>query len=231
MPILPATFPTRADLIHRISLAPLTNLTTPTPWAPLTDAEWDHIAPFLAAMNCGLSLSRRPGRPPEDTRARLDAIFRAVTLKHPKGGRGCWSQLPEGHGKPDTVSRTYRRWAHADLWARLLVEVACPTAAPVLRRLTYLVCCAYRRAIRLMGTLRAILLARRAGLHSALPGPSCLLPDPDLSEHLWPLVPAILDRVVAEPGWRPPPGALRGLAALHRFAAGRRRLSRWMEPA
>ena len=103
--------------------------------------------------------------------------------------------------------------------------------APVLRRLTYLVCCAYRRAIRLMGTLRAILLARRAGLHSALPGPSCLLPDPDLSEHLWPLVPAILDRVVAEPGWRPPPGALRGLAALHRFAAGRRRLSRWMEPA
>ena len=76
------------------------------------------------------------GRPPADTRARLDAIFRAVTLKRPKeqgGGRGTWAQLPPEHGKPDTVSRTYRRWARANLWARLLAAVACPLAPPALR--------------------------------------------------------------------------------------------------
>ena len=235
MPTLAPTFPTLNHLIHRISLAPLTNLTTPTPWSPLTDEEWDHIAPFLAAMNCGLSFTRRAGRPPEDTRARLDAIFRAVTLKHPKGGRAAWSQLPAGHGKPDTVSRTYRRWARLNLWGRLLVEVACPTAAPAMRRLTYLVCCAFRRAIRIMG-LRAILLARRVGLHSALPAPASLCPDPDLSEHLWPLLPAILTRILDRPGWRPKRAALRpprptARAGCHRFAAGRQRFARWMEPA
>ena len=110
------------------------------------------------------------------------------------------------------------------------MEVACPTAAPAMRRLTYLVCCAFRRGIRIMG-LRAIVLARRVGLHSALPAPTCLCPDPDLSEHLWPLLPAMLRRVLEQPKWCPKRAALRGLRALHRFAAGRQRFARWMEPA
>src|SRR4051794_22056844 len=114
----------------------------PPPWPPLPDEEWEPLAPSLAAHGCGLSFAPRPGRPPEDTRARLDAIFRAVTLKAPGGGRGTWKQLPEAFGKPDTVSRTYRRWARANLWARLLAEVACPTCPPILRRLTYFICCA-----------------------------------------------------------------------------------------
>jgi hypothetical protein len=46
-----------------------------------------------------------------------------------------------------------------------------------------------------------------------------------------PILPAILERLIAVPGWRPPKGALRGLAALHRLCAGRRRVARWMEPA
>ncbi len=227
--LLPPNFPT-LELIHRISLDPIRCLTPPRPWASLTDAEWDAIAPFLAAEGCGLSLAPRPGRPPSDTRARLDAIFRAVTLKHPRGGRGTWAQLPPEHGKADTVSRTYRRWARAGLWARLLAEAACPTSPPVLRSLTYFICCAFRRAIRVMG-LRAIVLARRLRLHSALPAPSVLLPDPDLSERVMPALPAILDHAARHPAWRPPRGALKALAALLGPCAGRRRVCRWMEPA
>ena len=228
--LLPPGFPTRLDLIHRISAAPLTQLTPPRPWAPLSNDEWAHLAPYLAAHGCGLAPTPRPGRPPVDTRARLDAIFRAVSLKGPRGGRGAWSLLPAEHGKPDTVSRSFRRWAHANLWARLLAAVAGPGCPAPLRRLTWLICCAFRRATRIMG-LRAILLARRLGLYSALPAPAILLPDPDLSESLWPVLPALLRRLADHPGWRPPPGALRGLAALHRLCAGRRRVARWMEPA
>ena len=176
----------------------------PRPWAPLTDAEWDALAPFLAAHNCGLSLAPRPGRLPADTRARMDAIFRAVTLKHPRGGRGTWAQLPPEHGKPDTVSRTYRRWARANFWTRLLAEVACPTSQPVFRNLAHPVCCAFRRAVRVMG-LRAIVLARRMRLHSALPAPSVLLPDPDLSEMVWPIQTRLVESMLAKPDWRPPP--------------------------
>ncbi len=227
--LLPPNFPT-LELIHCISLDPIRCFTPPRPWASLTDAEWDAIAPFLAAEGCGLSLAPRPGRPPSDTRARLDAIFRAVTLKHPRGGRGTWAQLPPEHGKADTVSRTYRRWARAGLWARLLAEAACPTSPPVLRSLTYFICCAFRRAIRVMG-LRAIVLARRLRLHSALPAPSVLLPDPDLSEIVWPIQQRLVDSMLARPGWRPPRALFRALRGLLAFCAGRRRLSRWMEPA
>jgi transposase len=186
---------------YRLAIAPGAVLTPPRAWAPLTDDEWEHVAPYLAALNCGLSFTRRAGRPPEDTRARLDAIFRAVTLKHPKGGRGTWAQLPEGFGKPDTVSRTWRRWAHAKLWIRLLAEVACPTCPPVLWRLTYFICCAFRRGLRIMG-LPAILLARRLRLHSALPAPSILLPDRDLSESLAAAAPGVLGYLVARELWR-----------------------------
>jgi transposase len=229
MSLLPANFPSTLSLIHKISIDPTACRTPPRPWAPLTDAEWEEVAPFLAAHGCGLSFTRRAGRPPVDTRARLDAIFRAVTLKAPRGGRGAWRQLPEEFGKPDTVSRTYRRWARANLWARLLVEVACPTCPPVLRRLTYFICCAFRRAVRVMG-LRAIILARRLRLFSALPASSNLLYDPDLSETLAPILPNTLQRMLAEPGWRPPKGFIRAVDGLMRFALGRRP-HRWMEPA
>jgi transposase len=219
-PLLPDLLPRLLDT-YRLAVTQDGVLTPRRPWAPLTDAEWEHIAPYLAALNCGLSFTRRAGRPPEDTRARLDAIFRAVTLKHSKGGRGTWAQLPEGFGKPDTVSRTFRRWAHAKLWLRLLAEVACPTCPPVLKGLTYFICCAFRRGIRLMG-LPAILLARRLRLHSALPAPSILLPDPDLSESLLRAAPGLL-----RPAGR---GPWRAIAGLLRLAAGRR-VQRWMEPA
>jgi transposase len=228
--VIPPDFLSRHNLLHRLYLAPLRGLTPPTPWAPLTDAEWDALAPILADLGCGLSTAPRAGRPAEDPRARLDAIFRAVTLKHPDGGRAPWRMLPEAFGKPDTASRTHRRWARAGLWARLLVEVAHPDRPPVLAALTHRICCAFRRAIRQMG-LRAIVLARRLGLHSALPAPSQYLPDPDLSEIVWPLQTRLVESMLANPGWRPPPLLFRALRGLLTLCAGRARTPRWMEPA
>ena len=229
--ILPPDFAVRHDLHNYLYFRPTFGLTPAQPWAPLTDAEWEALRPFLAEHGCGVSDHPRAGRPMVDARARLDAIFRAVTLKAPlpRGGRGTWAQLPAEHGKADTVSRCYRRWARANLWARLLTAVAHPECPKVLGSLTYYICCAFRRAVRLMG-LRAIVLARRLRLFSALPAPSVLLPDHDLSESLWPVFPAIVNRM-QEGGWRPDPRAIKGLIALHTLAAGRRRVSRWMEPA
>ena len=230
LPILPPDFPTAEQLHQRIRVDPRRCLTPVRPWAKLTDAEWEAVAPYLAAMDCGLSFTKRAGRPPDDTRARLDAIFRAVTLKHPDGGRGTWDLLPEEFGKADTVSRTYRRWLHRNLWARLLAEVACPGCLPALKGLTYWICCAFRRGIRLMGR-RAITLARRLRLLSALPAPLIVLPDPELCRHLDPICPNVARKLLAEPRWRIPRGLLDAVHRLARLAIGRKRITRWMEPA
>ncbi len=173
----------------------------------------------------------RPGRPPPDPRARLDAIFRGVTLKRAEGGRAPWAALPDAFGKSDTISRSFRRWAAAGLWARLLAEVACPTAPPALRRLTHWICCAFRRAVRIIGRDAAIALARRLKLHSALPAPSPWLPDPGLSEICMPVIDAVLHRLRDGSGWRPPRGTFALLRGLRRLITGRPRLSRAWEPA
>ena len=177
----------------------------------------------------GPAHGRRP-RPP-----RLDAIFRAVTLKRPReqgGGRAAWGALPEAFGKADTVSRTFRRWARLNLWARLLCLVSdrAGRPAPLVLGLRWRVCCAFRRGIRLKG-LRALVLARRLGLYSALPAPSQVLPDPDLSEIYRPVIDRAMERMVRDPGWRAPRGAWALFRGMLRMAGGRTRIPRWMEPA
>ncbi|MCB4823535.1 transposase [Roseicella aerolata] len=139
----------------------------PRPWAPLTDAEWDILAPFFAR--------RGAGRPIRDLRHRVDSIFQAVTSGLP------WSELRSGTLLWDTAHRQFRRWAHADLWTRLLKAVARRRCGRVLRGLRPWICAAYRRAWRLLG-LRGIAIARRLGLFDALRAPPWMLPDPDLSE-------------------------------------------------
>jgi transposase len=227
--VLPPDFLERHDLLHRLYLGPLTGLTPPHPWAPLTDAEWEWLRPHLPGTTAG-----GPGRPLADARARLDAIFRAVTLKRPReqgGGRAAWNALPPEFGRADTVSRAYRRWARLHLWARLLCLVArMAEPPPVAEGLRYRICCAFRRGIRLMG-LRALMLARRLGLYSALPAPSQYLPDPDLSEVYMPVILRALERMRTHPGWGPPPAAWRFFASIHRLVGGRTRIPRWMEPA
>ncbi len=215
--LLPPDLVERHGLVERLYLAPLRHLTRPRPWAPMTDLEWESVAPTLWVHGCGMAApgQPRPGRPLPDPRARLDAIFRAVTLNgHPcalpcnahgipkaaDGGRAPWSALPEAFGRPDTIRRTFRRWAAAGPWARLLAESACPTAPG---RRSHFLCCVVRRAVRVIGRDTAIALVRRLTRCSALPAPSPWLPDPGLSEIHTPVIDAALRRTNGGSTWRP----------------------------
>jgi transposase len=141
------------------------------PHSPVSDAEWQVLLPHV------LRASR--GRPC-DHRARFDAIFRVAATDGP------WADLPEQYGKPDTISRYFRRLTHEGLWERLLLALAAAPKGHALRGLLGPICRACRRAIRLRG-LRIILLARRLDLTRALPAPPWMCPDPDLSEKLFAL--------------------------------------------
>ncbi|MDB5415748.1 MAG: family transposase [Rubritepida sp.] len=139
------------------------------PHAPLSDTDWNALLPHLPA-----SLRGRPC----DLRARFDAIFRLAATDGP------WRDLPEQYGKPDTISRHFRRMTHEGLWERLLKALAAAPENHPLRNLLGPICRAARRAIRLRG-LALILLARRLDLKRTLPGPPWMVADPDLSEILF----------------------------------------------
>ena len=191
--------------------------TPPRRWQPLTDAEWDALLPFVLVRG-------RPGRPLRDARARMDAIFWVAAA-------GCpWRALPPRFGKPDTVSRHFRRLAEAGLWERLLRALALPDAPPALLAIEHWVCAACRRATRLRG-LRIIVLARRLGFLSALRAPSWLLPDPDLSELVHRRLNPVLERLRTGALRLAPPGFLRTCGYLLGAAAGKRRVPRCLQPA
>ena len=59
-----------------------------------------------------------------DPRARLDAIFWMAAHTRPWRAPPPWHALSERFGKPDTVSRQFRRWAKQGLWTRLLEALA-----------------------------------------------------------------------------------------------------------
>jgi len=145
-------------------------LTPPRPWSKLSDSEWAALLPYL--------LHRSPqGRPIPELRARMDAIFHTACTHSP------WREVPPEFGKPDTVSRYFRRLTHAGLWPRLLEALAEAAPAHPLRAIEHFIVRAARRAHRILGH-RFLLLIRRIGLRSALPAPPWLLPDPLLSETL-----------------------------------------------
>lgn len=224
--ILPPDFALRHDLFNALYWHPYSRLTPPRPWRPLDDAEWAALRPFLERHRCGLG--EGAGRPMQDARGRLDAIFRAVTLKK-DGGRAPWRLLPEAFGKANTAARTFRRWAARGLWASLLRAAALPgDGPPALRGLTHWICCAFRRGIRAMG-LPGIVLARRLRLYSALPAPSGNLPDPDLSQIYQPVILRAVRRARERPGWRPPLAAVRLFRSMHRMMGGTR-ITGAMEP-
>lgn len=140
------------------------------PHAPLSDAEWASILPFIPR-----SIIQR-GRPC-DLRAHFDAIFRVAATDGP------WRELPEEYGKAATISRHFRRLTHAGVWERLLLALACAHRHHVIYRLEGLICRATRRAVRLRG-LGLIIWIRRLHLKRALPGPPWMVADPILSETL-----------------------------------------------
>ena len=220
-------------------------------WEPLSDTEWAVLSPFLfraaeaeaeKRRDAALAAAQHPdapplrerrpaGRPVRDPRARLDAIFWLAANTRPGRAPPPWHALPERFGKPDTVSRQFRRWAKQGLWTRLLEALADDDrpGIAVLRRLESWICRSYRRAWRLLG-VQGMGLARRLGFLSALRGPSWLLPDPDLSELVFRKLRAAMLRA-REHGLRVlPPGFLRDYQRLLRIAAGRRRIRRCLAP-
>jgi transposase len=176
----------------------------------------DELLPFVVVQNA-------PGRPLRDTRARMDAVFRTVAAGAARHA------LPARFGKADTVSRHFRRLAHAGPWERLLRAQARADAPEALRALEHWICCACRRATRPRG-LPIIAPARRLGFLPALKTPSWLPPDPDLSEPVFRrLNPAL--RRACEHGLRTvPPALLRSCRCLRGVAAGRQRVPRCLQP-
>ena len=185
-------------------------------WQPLADAEWEALLPFVLVRD-------RPGRPLRDARRRMDAVFWVAAAACP------WRAVPPRFGKPDTVSRHFRRLTRAGLWERLLRALALPDTPPALLALEHWVVSACRRAARLGGS-RLLVLAKRLGFLSALRAPPHLLPEPDLSE----LVERWLRRGVEHARGRLPDAGLVGFLRfchdLGRFAAGRARLGRRFLP-
>ena len=180
---------------------------TPTPLTPL---QFHALLPFI--------LPRSPRGPQiGDLRARMDAIFALACTTDP------WRCLPPEHGKPDTVSRYFRRLTHAGLWEKLLEALKDNDPKHPLNEIAPLIFRACRRAIRLRG-IRFIVLIRRLGFLTALNGPPNKLPNPDLSEKLkrmdLPRPPGTRKQITAYLGY------LKALKHLHRMAGGIRHLTR-----
>jgi transposase len=113
-------------------------LTKPVPWRPMTDEEWEAVMHFMVFVHPG------PGRPTIfGARRALDGCFHAACFNGP------WKNLPAAYGKPDSMSRLFRRWAHAGLWSMMLKFVA--RERPGLEAIQYWVCRAFRRAWRIQG--------------------------------------------------------------------------------
>ena len=186
-------------------------------WQPVSDAEWDALLPFVVVQN-------GPGRPLRDARARMDAISWTAAAG------SAWHAVPPRFGRADTVSRHFRRLAHAGLWERLLRALARLDAPQALLALEHWIVRACRRATRLRG-LRIIVLARRLGFLSALRAPPWLLPDPDLSEAVHRRLFAVAERAFREGLRTVPPGFFGACAKLMGIAAGRRRIPRSLQPA
>jgi transposase len=186
------------------------------PWAPLTDAAWAAIEPHLRAV------TPHQGRPLADARGRIDAMFLIAASGQP------WRCLPEAYGRPDTVSRHFRRLAQAGLWMRLLAACAAPGAPPVLRRIEFFLVRAARRAMRVLG-LPAAEAAERLGLLSAMPVLPMYLCRPVLFRWAEAWLHALLLRHRADPFALPRRRARLWLKVM-RFYAGKPWHRRWAEP-
>lgn len=138
------------------------------PHRPLTDRQWAALRPYMES-------SAAQGRPINDPRHRVDGMFWLLTTDAP------WREVPPEYGQAATVARHFRRLTQAGVWERLLQELHDLGPRHPLQSLRGVIFRAARRAYRMRG-LGIIVLARRLKLLGALPGPSWLLPDPDLSK-------------------------------------------------
>jgi transposase len=152
--------------------APMPFAPAPPPFPPLPDAEVTLLAANLPPPE------GRPGRPPQDRRRTLDAIFWIAC------SRGPWKDLPAHFGRADTASRALRRWAKSGHMDLLLHQAATATRRDrVWRALAWRIARAWRRISRVVA-LSQLMLAKRLELRAALPADPRWLPDPDLSKAL-----------------------------------------------
>jgi len=194
------------------------------PWQPLSDAEYALLCAFLPPVE------HRRGRPPQDRRRTLDAIFWIACSTGP------WKALPPELGKPDTAHRQLRRWARSGLLDRLLFAVSGrgprggkrrprSPAERLLRAalpaLEYRLCRAWRRMARL-ASVASLLLAKRLGLWTALPCAPWFLPNPVLSETLQRVVETLFVRIERSL-YALPPGLLALCGKALAFAGGQPR--------
>lgn len=140
------------------------------PHRPLTDGQWAALRPYIEP-------DAPQGRPMGDLRHRMDGIFWLLTTDAP------WRAVPPEYGQAGTVARHFRRLTNAGVWENLLQALYDLGPRRPLQSLQGVIFRAARRAYRLRG-LGIIVLARRLKFLGALPGPSWLLPDPDLSKSL-----------------------------------------------
>ena len=135
------------------------------PWQPLSDEEFAAIQPFLPPHS-------GRGRP-SDKRKTLNAVFWIAASREP------WRALPSHLGNGESVAKTLRRWARAGWLDRLLVAVSDHPLAggcDTLRKLTWLICRAFRRMARILDDA-SVMLAERLGLFHAWPAPVLRWPD------------------------------------------------------
>jgi transposase len=162
------------------------------------------------------------GRPLKDARQRIDGMFRVAVSGQP------WHSLPGDYGKPDTVSRHFRRLARMGLWMRLVGACSDRAAAAALRRIEYFICRAARRAMRLLG-MDAAVMAEQVGLLSAMP----VLPVYLTRPHWFRQVELEMIRLLE--AWRDRPlqlplAEMKGWLRLHRHFAGKPWHRRWAPP-
>jgi len=188
---------------------------TPTrPWTPMTDQEWDALRPHILWLGAG--------RPVKNLRARVDGMFWAATT------RSRWADLPPEFGKPDTVSRHFRRLTLRCLWQKLLHLLAAPTCPPGLAALEHFICRACQRACRRKG-LVIIIVAKRLGFLSALRAPSWLLPNVDLSDGIIRFTDQVLERIKRD-ARSVPRGLLTLCGRVFAIAGGRKRIPLCLMP-
>ena len=187
-------------------------LTAPRPWRPMTDDEWERVMHLMVHVHPARGRYTIMG-----ARRSLDACFHAACMDR------AWKDLPAHYGKPDSIARLFRRWAHAGLWKYMLRFVAREQRG--LEHVQYWVCRAFRRAWRIQG-LAGLTFARKLGMDSALRAPSWELPDANLSEYhrqvLWPRI----RQEVVEGSRAVRRGWIGFLKRLHTQCMGRRSLPR-----
>jgi transposase len=140
------------------------------PFTQLSDRQWAALRPYVVK-------DHPAGRPLADLRQRMNAILFLISTDAP------WRELPPEYGAWASIARHYRRLTHAGLWENLLTALKELRPRHPLQQLRRLIFRGARRAASLRG-LRIIVLARRLRLLEALPGPSWMVADPDLSQSL-----------------------------------------------